>query len=174
MNKAIAGAVKPSAICAGLLMLFALASAAHASAPDEVVDVIRAAPKATSAEVYLVPNYFSPPVPLNLDEVQKYGCRYSIDRSSISGLLAIIDKAAIEKSDMHIWQPELRLLIRLHNSDGPFATLAFERFKSNDDRVHGVVNGVEASAAPDLPERLRGWVAGLAPPTHATKYIRCP
>ena len=53
MNKAIAGAVKSSAICAGLLLLFAMTSGAHASSPDEVVDVIRGAPKATSAEVYL-------------------------------------------------------------------------------------------------------------------------
>ena len=174
MNKAIARPAKLSAICAGLLMLIAAASAAHASSSDAAVDIVRAARTAASAEVYIVPNYFSHPVPLNLDEVQKYGCGYSIDRRSMSELLAIIDRAVIEKSDMHIWQPELRILIRLHNSDGHFATLAFERSTADDGRVHGVVNGVEASAAPDLPERLRAWVAGLAPPTHVTKYIRCP
>ena len=171
MNKAIARAVKSSAICACLL-LFAMASAARASSPDNVVDVIRGARTATSAEVYIVSD-IQVPIPISEDKVPSYGCRYSVDQSSMTGLLEIIDKAAIEKSDMHIRQPDLRILIRLHNSDGPFATLAFRRFRSNDDRVHGVVNGVEASAAPDLPERLRAWVAGLAPPTHK-KYISCP
>ena len=172
MNKAIARPAKLSAICAGLLMLFALASAAHASSPDPVVDVVRAARTATSAEVYIVGNILVP-IPISEDKVPSYGCRYSVDQSSMTGLLEIIDKAGIEKSDMHIRQPDLRILIRLHNSDGPIATLAFRQFRSNDDRVHGVVNGVEASAAPDLPERLRAWVAGLAPPTHK-EYISCP
>ena len=172
MNKAIARPAKLSAICAGLLMLFALASAAHASSPDPVVDVVRAARTATSAEVYIVPMEITAPIPISEDMAPTYGCRYSVGQSSMTGLLEIIDKAAIEKSDMHIWQPDLRILIRLRNSDGPLATLAFMQFTWDDDRVHGVVNGVEASAASDFRERL-AWVAGLAPSTQK-KYISCP
>ncbi len=173
MSKAIARVVKPLAICAGLLMQFAVASAAHAASPDAVADVIRSAPTTTSAEVYIVPTYVSPPIPIGQDDVPKYGCRYAVDPSNMSRLLAIIDEAAIEKSDMHVRQPDLRILIELHNSDGVIATLAFKKFTSSDGRVHGVVNGVETSAAADLPERLRAWVTGLAPPTHS-EYTRCP
>ena len=174
MNKAIARPAKLSAICAGLLMLFAAASAAHASSPDPVADVIRAAPKATSAEVYIVPMEISPPVPLNEDQVRSYGCGYAVNQSKLSELLAIIDKAAIKKTDIRQTNLDLHVLIRLHNSNGVFATLGFKKFPMLDDgRVHGLVNGANATAAADLPEHLRDWVTGLAPPTHK-EYISCP
>ena len=166
MNIVVARAVKPLAICAGLLMLFAAASAAHASSPDPVADVIRAAPKATSAEVYIVPMEISPPVPLNEDQVRSYGCGYAVNQSKLSELLAIIDKATIKKTDIRQTNLDLHVLIRLHNSNGVVATLGFKKFPMLEDgRVHGLVNGANATAAADLPEHLRGWVTGLAPPT---------
>ena len=174
MNKAIARAVKSLAIRAGLLMLFAVASAAHASPPNEVADVIRTARTATSAEVFIVPTYGSPPISINQDMVPQYGCRYAVDRNNIRGLLAIIDKAAIEKADTRDATLDLNIMIKLHNSDGVFATLAFKKFASSlDDKVHGLVNGIDATAAADLPERLRAWATGLGPPTHS-KYTSCP
>ena len=173
MNIGVARAVKPLTIYAGLLMLFARASAAHASVPDPVADVIRTARTATSADVYIVPNTIATIKQIDQNEVPLHACRYPVTKEGMSELFEVIERAEIKMSDREDRKPDVRFLIQLYRDGAAPITFAFKRFTSLDDRVHGFANGIDASAASDFPENIRRWAAGITPKPNQ-KYLSCP
>ena len=170
-----AGAIaKMAAFCAALLMLFPIVSAAQPSTPDQVADIIRAAHTATSAEVFLVPDTLLTGRRIGPEDIPKIGCKYLVETAKIGELLTIIDRAKVQGSDLPDGKlREVRFMIRVLKRDSELMTMVLSRFPSEDDRLHGLVNGLPASASRDLLPSLRSWVKSLAPPTHP-KYTTCP
>lgn len=160
--------------CAALLMFVPLMSAAQSPPPDQVANIIRAAQTATSAEVFIVPDNVLTLKQIDLHEVPMYGCGYTVEERRMPELLAIINNAKVEQSELHIRYLDIRVLITLRGSSGLIATMAFKRHSSYvDDKVHGTVNGASSAVARDFSDQMHRWVKSLGPPTHR-KMTTCP
>lgn len=145
----------------GALMFGALqvAGATESSNLDPLARTLQEMRRATSAEVYFVPNHISTTTSLGKDEIPKNGCGYRVASHQLGDLLALIERASIAaRSERELLS--MRMLIRLHTPGGVLIEIAFESRPSfGAERLSGQVNGLDASAAAGFFAELERWAS---------------
>ena len=154
-----------------------LLATTNAFASDELTKILNGAHSAISAEVFIVPKSVLTPTNLVKAQLPIYGCGYAVPKNQVAELMAIVDQAAITKRSIEREHLNMRLLVRLHMTSGAPVELAFESrpsMYSEKKETFGQVNGLDATAAPDIFENLHRWISNAALTSTKEKSTSCP
>ncbi|MFP5393063.1 MAG: hypothetical protein ACLGI6_16200, partial [Gammaproteobacteria bacterium] len=127
--------------------------------------------EATSADVILVPHFVRTIAAISAEEIEKYGCRYPVDRPHIADLISIVAHSGITGRHEAIQNADIRIRIDFRKPDGATIRLAFKSIPSlpSSTTLDGFVNGKDASASRTLFAELSTWVKVLPAPTRIIK-----